>query len=343
MLEKQAAIAVVGAGAIGGITAGMAKKNGYDVEIVCKYPDLAQKIESEGLHIFGQVGDHHVQMPAVAEIAQLSGPKDIVFLATKATDMLAAADQLLPFLNENSVVVSLQNGICEDALGDVLGRKRTIGCVVGWGATMHNPGELEMTSPGEFVIGNIDNQPDPRLEGIKAILESVVPVDISTNILGSLYAKLIVNSCITSLGAVCGLYMGDMLKRKKIRNIFIEIMFEAMAVARAMGLHVEVMAGKLDYYKFLGGTGFFKNMKRHLFIRIIGAKYRRLKSSSLQSLERGKPTEIDYLNGYIVDKGKQHNTPTPVNDTIIRFIKEIEAGKRDISVSNFDDRFFDKF
>jgi 2-dehydropantoate 2-reductase len=342
MLDKDSKIVVVGAGGIGGITAALMKREGYSVEIVCKYPDLAEKIKNKGLLITGIKGEFQITMPAVAKIEELEGNKDIIFLATKATDMMEAAEKLLPFLTEKSLVVSLQNGICEEALAEVLGKERVTGCVVGWGATMHAPGELEMTSTGEFAIGNIIDLPLERLEPVRDMLQTVVPVNISTNIMGNLYSKLIINACITSLGAVCGLYLGEMLKSKKIRNIFIEIMYEAMAVANAMGLKLEAMAG-LDYYQFLGSPGFAGRFKRHLIIRIIGFKYRRLKSSSLQSLERGKPTEIGFLNGYISENGKKHGIETPINNRVIEIIRDIEAGKKQIDIGNFDDPAFAGF
>jgi len=175
------------------------------------------------------------------------------------------------------------------------------------------------------------------------MLEAVLPVEISGNIMGSLYSKLIINSCITSLGAVCGLYLGEMLAVKKIRKIFVEVMREAIAVADAMRISVEVYAGKIDYYKLLSGAGLFDHLRRHMMIRLVGFKYRRLKSSMLQSLERGKPTEIDYLNGYISDNGAKYGIPTPVNDMIISIVKDIEIGEKDISPGNFDDPFFSRF
>ena len=79
------------------------------------------------------------------------------------------------------------------------------------------------------------------------------------------------------------------------------------------------------------------NWKQHLLIRIVGLKYRRLKSSSLQSLERGKETEIDDLNGFICRQGKKFNVPTPINDLVVQHIKEIEAKKRSITPANFDE------
>jgi 2-dehydropantoate 2-reductase len=333
-MNKASNILVVGTGGIGGSTAVLLAKAGYNISVICKYPDLVSKIEQEGLFLKGVKGEMHAKMPAYAKIKELEEKQDLVLLATKATDMPEAARQLLPFLHENSLVVSLQNGICEPALAEIIGAERVVGCVVGWGATMLAPGELEITSTGEFVIGAIDASVKPKLPPIQKILSEVVPVEISDDIIASLYSKLIINSCITSLGAICGLYLGEMLSRKYIRNIFIQIMEEAVAVANAKGLKLPPYANKINYYKFLGSQSWWGNFKRHLLIRIIGYKYRRLKSSSLQSLERGKPTEIDFLNGYIVAEGEKFAVPTPVNKKIVQLIKEIEKGERSISEQN---------
>jgi 2-dehydropantoate 2-reductase len=340
MIGRESRIAVIGAGAIGGITAALIKKGGYDVEVVCKHPDLAERIKTDGLHITGVRGDFHLTMQAFADIAAMKDPKDIVFLATKATAMLEAARHLQPLLKEDAVVVSLQNGLCETALAEILGRDRVIGCVVGWGATMHAPGELEMTSTGEFVIGNIEGKPDARLAPLQEIMNAALPTHISENIFSDLYSKLIVNACITSLGAVCGLTMGEMLASKKARGLFIAIMREAIAVADTLKLRVAPYAGKLDYYTFLKGDGFLQNLRRHLIIRAIGFKYRRLKSSSLQSLMRRQKTEIDYLNGYICSEGARLGVATPINDRIVAIIHDIETGKREMTVENFRDPVF---
>ncbi len=168
----------------------------------------------------------------------------------------------------------------------------------------------------------------------------MLPTIISQNIIGNLYSKLIINACITSLGAVCGLYLGQMLSRVKVRRIFMAIMKEAIAVADAMKLTVEPYGGRLDYYRLTRNDSAAMRFFAHLLIMIIGLKYRRLKSSSLQSLERGKPTEIDYLNGYICLQGDQHGVDTPVNDTVVRMIKEIERGERPITPKNFNDAGF---
>jgi 2-dehydropantoate 2-reductase len=342
MFDKNSKLLVVGVGAIGGITAGFLSRAGYDLQVVDKNPEIVNKIRSDGIHVYGQRTDFKVRLAAATNIGGLSEKKDLVFLATKATALPTVAEDIRPVLKDTSAVVSLQNGICEEIIASVVGVEATIGCVVGWGATMHNPAELEMTSTGDFLIGRIDRKEDSRLESIKDILGAVAPAQISFNIMGHLYAKLIINSCITTLGAVCGLYLGDMLSRGKIRNIFIGIIREAMAVANALNLRVEPVA-KLDFYSFLKGQGRMADLKRHALIRLIGFKYRRLKSSSLQSLERGERTEIDSFNGYIALKGKVVGIETPLNEFLTSLVKQIEAGSRKITPANFDDPFFTPF
>lgn len=328
-------IAVIGGGAIGGITAAYLSKAGYDVELVVKYKDKAEQAATKGLHIIGVRGDHYMKVKAVADVEQLSGKKDIVMIVTKAYDMPDAARRVLPFLKEDSLVVSMQNGICVEALGDIVGAARSVGCVIGWGSTMKSDGTLNMTSEGDFVIGG--QLPDTDLSGLKDVMDHMLPTRISANIIADLYSKMIVNSCITSLGVLCGLHLGKIMSYKQARKIFVSIIREAVAVANAMNLKVEPYGGKLDYYNLIKGEGALADFRRDVVIRIIGFKYRRLKSSSLQSLQRGKPTEVDYYNGYIAKKGAELGVATPVNARIVEMIKEIEAKKRTIDPKNFED------
>jgi 2-dehydropantoate 2-reductase len=197
---------------------------------------------------------------------------------------------------------------------------------------------MEVTSEGEFVVGRLDGSTDVRLEAVRDMLDAAAPTRISTNIMGELYSKLIVNSCINSLGVIAGVALGQLLAVRKIRKVFIAIMAEALAVADAMGLTVPPGGGgKLDYHCFLADCGWLGDLRRHLTIRLNGFKYRRIRSSSLQSLERGRKTEVDFLNGYICRQGRRHHVPTPVNDAVVAMIHEIEDGQRPISMANLDE------
>ena len=343
MNSKDFKFLVLGAGAIGGITAAALKRNGFDVEIICKYDDYATLISTQGIDVQGVHGSYNVKIPAYATPAEVKGKKDIIIHATKAANLVEAAKAALPVLKDDGFFISMQNGICEDKLAEVTGKDRVIGCVTGWGATMESQGKMIMTSHGDFIIGYPDKEPDELLTCVADALSAVVPVRTTGNIMGHLYSKLIINSCITSLGAICGLYLGKMLSLLKIRRIFIEIIREAVTVADIAGIQIEKFGKKLDFHKFIEGNSVISDLKRHLMIRIIGFRYRRLKSSSLQSLERGKATEVDYFNGYIAELAGRYGVDVPVNRAITSIIHEIESGTRPVSLSNFDDSAFDNY
>jgi 2-dehydropantoate 2-reductase len=343
MKYSDLSILVVGAGAIGGITAALLKKKGYDVEIACRNADYASNISTEGIEISGVCGEFKKTMFAYSSLSDVKEKKDIILYATKANDIAESAEKVREILKNDGYVISMQNGICEDELTAVFGNERIISCVIGWGATLVSEGKMIMTSRGDFIIGYPWRKPDPILDDIAEILSAVVPVKVTDNILGHRYSKLIINSCITSLGAICGLYLGKMLSFKKIRKIFIEIIHESVMVARAMNIKIEIFGGKLDFNKFIEGKSLLSDMRRHLLIMVIGFRYRRLKSSSLQSLYRGKITEVDYLNGYIMSNGRQLKVPVPVNTAIVEMIHEIEQKKREIGSGNFNDEVFDIF
>lgn len=340
---KDKTILVVGAGSVGGITAAFLKKSGYNVEIVCKHDDYKEIIINEGLSVKTLSGKFREKMKAWTAVRDVDEKKDIILLAVKATDLKEAAEDLKPLLKEDSLVVSMQNGICEPELGRILGSDHIAGCIVGWGAIMDKPGHLVMTSGGDFVIGYPDGDEDQRLGGIAEILSVIVPVRTSTNMMGQLYSKLIINACITSMGAITGLLLGEMMRRRKARKLFIQIIREAMELAYILKIQVEDYGGKLNYYDFIDDKKNMPELRRHIILRLMGWKYRRLKSSSLQSLQRGKLTEIDYINGYIASNGREYGVPTPVNAAIVNMIHEIEDGKREINVFNLDEEVFKKF
>jgi len=333
-------ILVIGAGGIGGVTASRITKAGYDVEVVDCLPGLAEKIQTQGLHVFGHGPNFHQKIRAYSSIEEINEPKDIVFIATKANS-LPAIECLIPtILKKDSVIVSLQNGICEEELGKIFGEEQVIGCVVGFGATVHEPGNLEMTSGGAFVIGKIGKKEPNHFNDVFEILSTVTKTKTTDNIFGYLFSKLIINSCITTMGAISGVTLGKMLSQQKYREIFISVVREAVTVARAQGVGLEKYGGKINFYKFADKNSPLAKLKQHLLLAFVGFKYRKLKSSGLQSLETGRPTETDYLNGYLAKKALESHVDVPLNNFLINLIKEIECGVRSISEENFDQPFF---
>ncbi len=332
-------ILVIGAGAIGGTLGALLARAGHPVVFLTKSAEAAEAINRDGMTVRGVRGSFTARVGAAHQAGRLAPPFQLVMVAVKTYDLEAAlrpALQAAPgLIAEGCPVVSLQNGICIEEMEALVGADRAVGCAVGWGATMHGPAEMELTSEGELVIGCRSAAGQARLGAVSDLLTAAFPVKISTDILADLYSKLIINSCITTLGAISGRTLGWMLARRSYRTVFIDIMREGMAAARAAGIKVPPYAGRLDYDAFLRGDGALDGIRRHLFIRMMGVKYRRLKSSSLQSLERGRRTEVDSFNGYIVKTARAHGLSAPLNEKLVRMVHEIEAGTRLISPSNF--------
>ncbi len=178
-MDQDIKILVVGGGAIGGITAALLKKASYNVEIAVRDTGYSTLISEKGIRISGICGDHTVKMPAYASITDIKEQKDVILLATKVTDMINAANTAIRLLKDDGYLVSLQNGICEDDLAQVLGKNRIIGCVTGWGATMEEHGKLIMTSKGDFIIGYPGREPDEFLNNLAHILSSAAPVIVT--------------------------------------------------------------------------------------------------------------------------------------------------------------------
>jgi 2-dehydropantoate 2-reductase len=327
-------ILIVGAGAVGGTTAGLLSRDGFDVTLVCKYPDVAAKIRNEGLHLSGLGKNLVIKVPAVATVDEINNYFDLVLLATKAMDMATAARGCLPHLNPESKVVAMQNGIMEPQLEKIVGKERTIGCVVGFGATMLGYGEIELTSHGEMWLGYTDRPADDTMLEISRIFSHVTVAHTVDSILPIRYAKLIINSCTSTLGVITGMELGPLLKIRKARKLFLRVGKEAVHVADAMGLQVPPYDGSIRFRTILKAPA----PVQHLAIRIIGIRYKKLKSTNLQSIERGGITEIEFLNGYIVKRGESLNVRTPVNRKLLEMVREIEQKIRPVSPRNLEEK-----
>jgi 2-dehydropantoate 2-reductase len=318
------------------VLGGLLARSGRTVVFLVHREETARKIRTEGLRISGVRGAFTVQVEASHRPRDLAGPFGLVLVAVKTYDLKAALRPALGLVARDGLVLSLQNGVAIEDLEALAGAHRAVGCVVGWGATLLGDGAAELTSEGEQVIGSRSPRAQARLEPARSTLAAAFPTTISGDIFADLYSKLIINSCITALGALSGRTLGWMLGRRRYRDIFIAILREAMAVADALGIRVPAYAGRLDYYAFLKGDRPVDRLRRHAFIRLMGVKYRRLKSSSLQSLERGRPTEVDWFNGWISRKGRELGVATPLNGRLTAMIHEIESGSRSITPRNLE-------
>ena len=176
-------ILIVGAGAIGGVTAAYMAKGGVDVTLVCKRQSTAETIRKTGLRITGIRGEHIVKLKAVADFSELDDKYDYCLIATKAYDLEETAKRSLPYLEPEGLVLSLQNGICIDMLVKAIGNGKSAGAVVTWSCTMCGDALFEITGEGEFIVGMADGSSDNRLTELKQAMDYMAPTSITNNIL----------------------------------------------------------------------------------------------------------------------------------------------------------------
>jgi 2-dehydropantoate 2-reductase len=333
-------ILVMGCGSVGGIIAGKLLLHRNELTIVTHNEQISLAINTDGLNITTPERTWTVSARAYNRLYETSGLYDVVLLGMKATNVEAAAKDVKQYLSTNGYVVTLQNGLVEDRIAKILGHERVVGGLVGWGASMHAPGVYEMTSGGETIIGELDGEVTDRIITLKTTLEAATTTSVSSNIYGALWSKLAINCTITTLGAVTGQLLGEMLRQRKIRRLALHIISEVVDVATEKGIQLEPVGGTLDIHRLYipskqrMGSFHINNIPKHAIMLLVGLKFAKLKSSMLQSIERGRRSEVDYMNGYAVEQGLKYAVPTPVNKSITEMVKEIESGKRDIHPDN---------
>lgn len=326
---------IVGAGAIGGNLAVLMKDKGYPIDILEIAPGAAEKIREEGLHLTGACGDKKANFTVYGSVDEIKETYDIVIIAVKYLHLQAAAKSILPFIHEDSLVVGMQNGICTEELAQIVGKKRTAGCMIGFGATKISDTEIEMTSGGEMYVGMMDGRKTELLENLCRMYNSVVPTKITDQLLCRQFSKLIINCCINATAAITGQTLGKILDDERAQDLFLAIAREGMDVADAMKIKVPKYGLLLDYrFLRLSNAKFYNNICKKV-IKIVGkGKYASVKPSTLQSLLRGEKTEVDIFNGYLARKAKEYHISAPVNTRLTEMIREIEAGERKMSVDN---------
>jgi 2-dehydropantoate 2-reductase len=341
---------LMGCGSVGSVIAGGLLRAGHDVTIVAHNEAICQAIDAAGLRVTTPQGRSTVPATAHTHLDELESkgkgkgkdPFDVVLLAMKATEVEQAARDVDGYLLPHGYAVTLQNGVVEDRVAAILGRERVIGALVGWGATMHAPGVCEMTSRGKLIVGELDGRVTPRVRQLKATLDAAAPTVVSTNIYGALWSKLAINCVVTTLGAVTGQLLGHMLQRRAIRRLALAIISEVVDVAHAHDIAPEPVGGTLDIHRLYlepdrrAGTFGLDLITRHAIMFAVGLKFRHLKSSMLQSLERGRRTEIDFMSGYVVERGQDKGVPTPVNAALTALVRQIEAGTRPSTPDNLE-------
>lgn len=292
-------VAVMGAGAVGCYYGGMLARGGHDVTLIGR-PAHVQAVRRDGLFLDAQTFQAHVPMAAT------TGPEGVedaalVLFCVKSTDTESAGRAIAPHLASGALVLSLQNGVDNaERLQRVL-PQTVVPAVVYVASEMAGPGHVRHHGRGELVIG-----PSAASEETAAAFAAAdVPVQVSGNVAGALWAKLILNCAYNAMSAVARLPYGELVQGQGVMEVMRDVVDECLAVAGAAGIAVQGDAWE----------GVLK------IARTMPTQY----SSTAQDVARGKPSEIDYLNGYIVRKGQELGAATPVNRVLHALVKLVET------------------
>jgi 2-dehydropantoate 2-reductase len=324
----------MGCGGIGGIIAAHLFEQGHDVTALTTNPLIADAVNEHGFRVRGDGSPGTVRGHVARELPANTPPFDFVLLATQPPQLEQAARQALPVLSARGAMVCFQNGLCEERIAAIAGPERTLGAIVAWGASMVEPGVYDRTSSGGFVLGHLDahRQPDTRIEDLARLLEAVGPTSISDNLIGARWSKLAINCAISSLGTVGGERLGVLMRHRFVRRLALEIMTETVAVARALGVRLEKVSGTLDLDWIAltdaerVATASPALVAKHALLLAVGARYRRLRSSMLAAIERGRPPAVDFLNGEVTTRGAALDVATPINAAIRDEVLAIARG-----------------
>jgi 2-dehydropantoate 2-reductase len=331
-------LAVLGVGAIGSTMGAYLARAGRDITLIDLWPAHVDAMQRGGLQVSAQDEEFTVKVSAVhlADVCNIRRPFDAVFLAVKSYDSVWAAHFIAPYLAPTGVVVSAQNGINEDWVAPIVGYTRTIGCVVTIGAGLYEPGHVTRTSAStrpSFAVGELNGMITPRIQELVAMLAAVGPTHATANLWGDRWAKLTVNSMANAVAGITGLGSASLRKEATAFPICLQIACEALTVAQTLGVQVEPVGGipAQKYLEAARGAGQDELRARWMEVgQSLGAG----RPSLLQDVMKGRRTEVDYLNGYVVRKGREVGVSTPMNEAIVALTKRIEAGELTPSPAN---------
>lgn len=302
-------LAVLGAGAIGSLIGGLLSEVGEDVTLIGRRAHI-RAIRSQGLRIDGVMGRKKIRVKAEVAPSRV-GETDIVLCTVKAYDTRKAAADAKPLMGKESIFLCMQNGLDveKEAAQEISVEKIGRG-ITSNGAQFIKPGYVRHTGLGDTIIGYPNEKWRPRIaELAKAMSSAGLPATVTEKIHEIVLSKVLVNVGINALGAITHLRNGELVKSTLLKDLMKSTVEEALRVAEKLEISIidEDIVEKT--FNVAEATGTNKN-------------------SMLQDVEKGKRTEIDFINGAIVRIGEDIGVPTPINYTLTTLVKGIEHRKR---------------
>ena len=330
-------IAVLGAGAIGSSVAVDLTKAGYDVTVIDQWPAQVEALKATGLHV--QMADGDVKVPIRAchlcDLASANIAFDIVFLAVKSNDHRWTAEFIKPYLRRDGVLVGVQNGMNDDSIASIVGRSRTVGCVVELSAEIFTPGLVRRNTTHKgtwFAVGELDGLYTARVREIESIMSHVGRCDVTNNIYGAKWTKLIANTMTMGPRGLLGLTNGEATELPGMFDLAAKIGRESLAVGTALGYRTEPIFGlRADEFAGSSDENLMTAMKA-----LLGHVGSRSRTAPIHDHIKGRKSEMEFISGLVSRKGKELGIPTPCNDAVVEIDRRINQGEIKMDRSNFE-------
>lgn len=342
---EQMRIAVYGAGAIGGSLGGFLAGAGEDVLLVDPWREHVAAMQRQGLVLEGTTGERQVSVTAIhsSELGEVSGAFDVVIIGVKSYDTVAAVNAMLPYMHDDTWVVTPQNGLNELQIGPIVGARRVLGCVTTIAAELTGPARVRRTmrtgldtkggeQPVCFIVGELDGRITPRLERLAALFEPAGHTVTTTDLWAERWTKLAINAMVNPMSAATGLAGYDLKVNARARHLIYRLGIETVKVARALGYRAEVPVGGFTLEDFEQAVSGGHAKLDEVFIgkrpTVPG------RPSMGQDVLKGRPTEINFINGEVAAHGARIGVPTPCCTAAVEVISRIERGELASSVDN---------
>lgn len=329
--------AVLGAGAMGSLVGACLAEAGKEVFLVGrqKHIDIVKK---KGLSIKGVRGDKKVKIDGGTDVSQIPFTPDVYIVTVKSAANAEILESVKNQVTDDTLFLSFQNGISIDELSSHGSKGVMLAAVTGWAATFDAPGEISHTSDGGFIVGGdtaaISSAVSDKIEVMAEDLKAFSDVQITDNIYGHLWIKLLISSLYPVL-AVCGMTFGEVINNSKVKKILFRIWTEGYHVATSLGINIETYLGMLEPEMLVVNS--VPDFVMGSYVLDVMLKDRRAhKPSVLQDLEKGRITEVPYLNGAVLKYAQQFDKDLPMSRAVVQMIHEIEEGKRKISKGNLN-------
>jgi 2-dehydropantoate 2-reductase len=337
-------VAIVGAGAVGGYIGAHMARAGHDVTMIDPWPEHVACIRTTGLEISGmtpaEAFTQKMRAMHITEAQDLSKQKpiDIAIVAVKSYDTIWATRMIAQYLAPDGFVVSAQNCVNEERIASVVGWGRTVGCMVGnnYAVDLYEVGRIRRTMPktgdvASLEVGEVHGRITPRITELVEMLQSVDKARTTTNLWGVRWSKLCVNGMRNGVSAATGLGGNERDRHDRIRRVVIKLAGEAVQVGRALGLDLEKIAGiEPDLYARAADNDAeaLAKLEAAMLAGTTGAARSDLQRPSMaQDIAKGRRTEIEYMNGYIAEKGESVGLAAPTHIQLTRIVRDVERGR----------------